>query len=106
VAAKKDPLESEVERAGTREAKRLGALFVKLNIRGRRGWPDKLYLFSGPRVLFVEYKRKGGKARPDQDRVHQRLRRRGFAVAVIDSKEHAQKVLRDFYAGRFDSESR
>jgi hypothetical protein len=95
----KDPLESSIERAVVREANRFGAYVVKGKTPSRRGFPDRLLFFPGARLLFVETKRAGKKARPDQDLCHRKLRRRGFAVVVVDSIDQAKKVVRDFASG-------
>ena len=61
------------------------------------GQPDDLIMKCGPRgsaflgnwwrVVFLEYKRHGEKARPNQSLYHAALRREGFEVLVISSVE-------------------
>ena len=61
------------------------------------GQPDDLALKPGPRAsefcatwwraVYIEYKRRGKKARPDQALYHAALRREGFEVLVISSVE-------------------
>ncbi len=92
--------EADVEKAGDEEAQRLGALPVKGTFRGRRSWPDKFYFFPEARLLFVEYKRPGEEAEPDQAAVHRKLRRLGFQVLVIDDAEDAKAKLRRFAQGK------
>lgn len=91
--------EDRIEEAGDKEARRLGGLPVKGNLRGRRDWPDKLYFFPGARLLFVEYKRRGKEARPSQSGVHRKLRRRGFQVIVPDTKAEAISAIQRFVRG-------
>lgn len=62
---------------------------VKLNLSGRRGWPDRMILFQGGNCLFIEFKRPGEKARPLQTYVHQRLHKMGFRVQVFDNTDEA-----------------
>lgn len=103
----KEITEASIEKRGDAEATRLGALVVKGNLRGRRSWPDKFYFFPGARLLFVEYKRPGEEAEPDQAAVHRKLRRRGFQVCVIDDAEEAEETIRRFAAGEnVDPEAR
>lgn len=89
------PLESAVE---TEVGKRLeqfcaneerAILYLKLNILGIRGFPDRLILFAGKGILFVEFKRKGEKPRMLQEHWHRILRRMGFEVRVYDDADKA-----------------
>jgi len=60
----------------------------------QKGQPDRMIMKAGPRgsdfrgnwwrIVFVELKRRGKKARPDQALYHAALRREGFEVLVID----------------------
>lgn len=63
----------------------------KVEWSGRRGAPDILVLFPG-RHFFVEVKAPGEKPRPEQLREHERLRKAGFDVFVIDSEEGCGEV--------------
>ncbi|EES5143852.1 VRR-NUC domain-containing protein, partial [Escherichia coli] len=53
---------------------------------GRRSVPDRIVLLPGGRIIFVECKSPGKPPRPDQLREHERLRKLGFTVVVLDSK--------------------
>lgn len=63
----------------------------------QKGQPDRRALQRGPRgsdflgnwwrIVFIEYKRRGKKARPDQRLYHAALRHEGFEVLVIDKTE-------------------
>ena len=57
---------------------------------GRVGVPDRLVVFPGGRIYFVELKTKEGKLSPMQEREIDRLRRMGHSVAVIDTIENAR----------------
>lgn len=59
----------------------------------RRGAPDRLVLLPGHAPALVELKAPGAKPESHQLREHERLRRFGFTVAVIDSKEGVDKWL-------------
>ena len=78
------PRESTVEAAFVRQLRARGLTVVKLNLTGRRGWPDRLVLLPGGRVVFVELKRRGERARQLQEHVHAELRALGFAVQTFD----------------------
>jgi len=59
---------------------------------GTAGVPDRICLFPGGRVVFVETKATGKKARPLQEKRHNELRALGFTVLVIDSKEQIHEI--------------
>jgi hypothetical protein len=66
---------------------------VKLNLLGRRGWPDRVFLDYGGRAVFIEFKRVKEEARPLQDYIHRLLIKRGFEVYVCHTFERAVEVL-------------
>ena len=81
-------LERDVERALVGMVKRHGGLCLKWVCPGWSGVPDRIILLPGGRVLFAETKRpKGGEVRKLQEWWHKTLRRLGFQVWVIYSKE-------------------
>jgi hypothetical protein len=77
-------LESKLERAAVRYATRAGAESLKLNVRGRRGWPDRAFFFWPRRLVLVEFKRKGEEPTKIQKLIHRRLARLGWKVSVFD----------------------
>ena len=87
-------LEREVERALIRAVKRAGGKCLKFVSPGCAGVPDRICLLPGGRVFFAEVKRPAGKPRPLQEKRHEELRKLGFEVYVIDSKEECDEVTR------------
>lgn len=85
-------LESELERKAVNYAKEQGILALKLNVKGRRGWPDRLYIYMG-KFEMVEYKRPGEKPVPIQEYVHRVLAAHKIAVHVIDNWMDARVQL-------------
>lgn len=72
---------------------------IKLNPLGLRGIPDRLVLLPGGVVLFVELKRpKGYKYEPLQLRWHDKLRKLGFTVLVINTKEAIEELVSTYAA--------
>jgi len=57
------------------------------------GLPDRLFLFPGARVWFVEFKAPGGRVSPRQRHVFWLLGQMGFPVAVIDNRVDFKKGL-------------
>jgi hypothetical protein len=78
------PLENVTEQKVVDYAASRGCLFLKLNVIGRRGWPDRLFIFRG-RTFFIEFKRAGEKLTKLQEIVHERIRAHGAEVYVVDS---------------------
>jgi len=67
---------------------------IKLSAIGRRGWPDRLFLWEGANVLFVEFKRPGEEPRKMQLYVHRILRKMGFEVQVHDDIDTAVEFIK------------
>ncbi|BEM41620.1 MAG: VRR-NUC domain-containing protein [Serratia nevei] len=78
--------ESTIERHLVAQVKAVGGTAYKFTSPGRRSVPDRLVLLPGGRVVFVECKAPGEQPRPDQVREHEKLRKLGFKVVVLDSK--------------------
>lgn len=55
---------------------------VKLNLRGRRGWPDQGYFIPGGRPFFIEFKADGEEPSELQRAIHRRLKENGYDVEV------------------------
>lgn len=81
------PLESVIENNLARRVEDLGGITYKLSPIGRVNKPDRLVMLPGGKVIFVECKRPGEKPRPGQIREHERLRKLGFRVEVLDSHD-------------------
>ena len=88
-------LEASIEKAvGQRLEKWLhlrgwAALYLKLNVLGMRGFPDRLILFRNGQALFVEFKRAGEEPRKLQLYVHKVLEAMGFQVHCYDNVDEA-----------------
>lgn len=96
--------ESQIEDYLVERVKAKGGEVRKLKWIGRRGAPDRLVLLPptplghGVRipgaVLWVELKAPGEKPKPHQQREHDRMRRMGQSVVVVDSLERVDEVVR------------
>lgn len=65
----------------------------KLKWIGRRGAPDDLIWWAGPRMAFVEVKSPYGKLSPLQVQEISRLRKDGFAVYVVHNFEEIDAMI-------------
>lgn len=84
--------ESEIEAYLVKRVRELGGEVRKVKWIGRRGAPDRLVMADGS-TLWVELKAPGETCRPHQIREHERMRRMGQRVEVIDSIEGVDEVL-------------
>ncbi len=78
-----------------RAVKQSGGMALKFVSPGMAGVPDRLVLFPGGKISFVEMKAPGEKPRPLQRLRHEQLRDLGFRVYVIDSKEKIGRMLEE-----------
>lgn len=54
--------ERDIEKHFIQKIESLGGVALKFTVPGQRGWPDRLAILPGGRVIFVELKRpKGGR---------------------------------------------
>lgn len=83
-------LERDVEQALVRRVKALGGLCEKFTSPGRRSVPDRIITMPGGRIIFVELKRPCAKPTEAQIRDHEKRRKLGCDVRVIDSLEDAR----------------
>ncbi|MCE1244909.1 hypothetical protein [Oryzomicrobium sp.] len=84
--------ESAIEKYLVERVKALGGEVRKVRWIGRNGAPDRLAMLPG-KTLWVELKAPGEKCRPHQIREHERMRRMGQRVEVVDSFEGVDEVL-------------
>ena len=91
-------IESEklIEKKLTNEVKALGGWCLKLLSAHITGLPDRLCLFPGGRILFVELKTTNKKPRKIQLFMHRKIRGLGFRVEVIDSSEQIKKLVQEY----------
>lgn len=84
--------ESTIEQAAVDYATQLGYLHLKLNVKGRRGWPDQEFVRQGV-VLFIEFKAPGEEPTELQKYIHRLLREHKMLVYVVDSIYQARAIL-------------
>ena len=91
-------LERKIESDVSEYSQRCGCMHLKLVMWGRIGWPDHLYLYHG-RVLFIEFKRAGEQPRKIQEYIHERIRKHGFDVVVVDNNADGRAVIDNLTEG-------
>ena len=90
--------ESVIERNFVTEVKKRGGLAVKFVSPGLDGVPDRLVLFPGGKMAFVELKAPGKNMRPIQEKRARQLTALGFRVYCVDNKEMIGGVLDEIQA--------
>ena len=90
--------ESVIERNLVTEVKKRGGLAVKFVSPGLDGVPDRLVLFPGGKMAFVELKAPGKNMRPIQEKRARQLTAVGFRVYCVDNKEMIGGVLDEIQA--------
>jgi len=84
--------ERDVERKLKRKVEGVGGICFKF-LSSVSGVPDRICLFPGGILVFVELKRHGEKPRPLQRRQIEKIRQLGFRVEVIDSEEGIEELV-------------
>lgn len=94
---KKETVDSEkvVERKLVELVKINGGMCIKLLCDQLIGLPDRMCLFPGHKIVFVELKTTGQKPKHIQMYMHNKLRALGFRVEVIDSVEGVINFVKD-----------
>lgn len=87
------PLESKIERDAIKFAEQQGWWVCKFVSPGLNGVPDRLFIRNG-RHLFIEFKRPGGEATPQQLKRHREMRAHGAEIYVVDTLAYAYELLR------------
>lgn len=102
-------LESAIERDVGLYALDHDCMVLKLNVWGRVGWPDRLFLYHGARILFIEFKRPGEKPKKIQEYIHSRLRKYGFWVEVVEDiptgKRLIDQLMGEWYVNRMGTKA-
>jgi len=94
--------ERDIERHLVERVKALGGEVRKVVWQGRRGAPDRLVMLpfdarafkSQDFTIWIELKASGVKPEAYQLREHERMRKMGQRVVVIDSIEGVEELLR------------
>lgn len=77
-------LERDIENKVVKHAKKRGLVVRKMNGLGNRSWPDRLFMGRDASILWIEFKREGEEATPDQLLNHEMLKELGHHVHMVD----------------------
>lgn len=99
---KKETVDSEkvVEHKLVGLVKINGGMCIKLLCDQLIGLPDRMCLFPGHKIVFVELKTTGRKPKRIQAYMHNKLRALGFRVEVIDTVESVINFVDDIVLNR------
>lgn len=85
--------EKQVDKKVVAEVKKIGGWCFKLPAVHVSGLPDRLCLFQGGRMCFLEIKGTGLAPTKLQLHIHQKLTALGFSVYVVDSYEAVKELI-------------
>lgn len=91
--AKKVDNEKAIEHKLVEMCKEYGALCIKLLTYQFTGLPDRMCLFPGGTIVFVELKSTGEKPRKIQLAIHKKLKELGFRVETIDTLKDVESLI-------------
>lgn len=89
------PLEKSIENILRKAVEDEGGVCLKWTCPGHRGVPDRMILFPGGIIAFVELKRPGAKVRAGglQEWWRERLAEFGFACYEISTEKQVQQLV-------------
>jgi hypothetical protein len=76
-----------------RWAEERNILHLKINVRGRRGFPDHFFFIDGGRPALIEFKKPGESPGKLQSYIIGLLAELNYDILVTDNKEEATKWL-------------
>ena len=85
--------EKQVEQALIKAVRLSGGMAVKFVSPGWDGAPDRIVLFPGEKIAFIEVKAPGKKMRPLQMKRKQQLEDMGFQVYCLDRIEDIDDTI-------------
>lgn len=87
-------IESSIEHAFKVAVEAMGGICIKLGVTYQNGMPDRLVLMPNGICAFVELKQKGKKPRAIQKWQHERLRKLGYKVFVLDRTSQIDDTIK------------
>ena len=80
-------LEKTLEKKCCKKVQQAGGYAIKISPFGFgvKGFPDRLMLLPGAKVMFIEFKKVGAEPEPLQDKWLRKLRKLGFRAEWCDN---------------------
>ncbi|MBT2599104.1 MULTISPECIES: VRR-NUC domain-containing protein [unclassified Oceanobacillus] len=101
--------EKDIEEYLRKEVKKAGGKAYKFESPGNDGVPDRIVIFPGNNIYFIELKAPGKKPRPLQLKQMRDLKNFNCSVSVMDSKEQVDRfidfITRTVFSSEEDDES-
>lgn len=88
--------EDAIERYLVQCTETRGGWAAKMVDKGRRGAPDRELRFPNARTIYIETKAKNGRVKRWQTEYHNDLRKFGYTVAVLWTKEQITQFFADY----------
>lgn len=91
-------LEKNIEAKVCGYARERGLLAYKFTSPAHSAVPDRLFVLPSGKMFFCEFKRKGQRPTPAQEREHLRLRQHKVSVYVIDNVDDGLRMVDEMLA--------
>jgi hypothetical protein len=85
--------EKDIEQKLVKEVEAAGGWAPKFVSPGNAGMPDRVILFPGGRIAFIELKAPGKKLRPLQAQRMRKLKRLGFHAETVDGADQIDSII-------------
>lgn len=89
--------EKTIEKHVVNTVKQLGGVAIKGNTVNSRGYPDRIILFPGSKIGFLEVKSQGRSPTKLQQHWLDLLSGMGFKTGYADTKAKADKFIKELY---------
>ena len=86
-------LEKQIESKVCKYARDKGMLVYKFTSPQRRAVPDRMFITRTGHIFFIEFKRSGMKPTKAQALEHDRMKRNGAFVYIIDDVEQGYLLI-------------
>lgn len=87
--------EKDIEDWMSAQVKKLGGISLKFVSPGNPGVPDRIYLFPGGKVYFVELKKEIGRLSEIQKWQRERFQKMGCKFHVVKGMESARQFIKE-----------
>ena len=94
------PSEEYIEKKVCDYARSQGVLCYKFASPGHRSVPDRIFLFSGGKVIFIEFKKPKRKPTERQAQEIEKIRQKQISVYVVDDVEKGIGII-SWHLGRY-----